>query len=157
MIVRMERGELNERLYRCLQEIAVLIDDGDRGAMHGAGLTPAHFNVLRLLESGPDVAGHTITRLAELTLCTRGNTSRLVQRLVTAGLVEIRSDSSDQRLARVVLSATGAEHLAAADREHTQLNATRFGEMTDSEIAELAETLSAVSRQLRKHLVNRPR
>ncbi|NUT37132.1 MAG: winged helix-turn-helix transcriptional regulator [Hamadaea sp.] len=178
----MDRDELNERVYQCLQEIGVMIDDGDRGAMRDAGLTPAHFNLLRRLDrspldpvsagqapgepggrgagpsgtvSGPDATGHTITRLAELTLCTRGNVTRLVQRLVDAGLVDIRSDRSDQRLVRVFLNETGAAHLAAAERGHVDLNTARFGEFTDGEAADLLDRLSALAVHLRKHLADR--
>lgn len=151
----MDRDELNERVYQCLQEIGVMIDDGDRGTMRDAGLTPAHFNLLRRLDSGPDATGHTITRLAELTLCTRGNVTRLVQRLVEAGLVDIRSDRSDQRLVRVFLNEAGAEQLAAAERGHIGLNAARFGELTDDEVADLHERLSGLAVHLRKHLADR--
>lgn len=151
----MDRGELNGRVYRCLQEIGVLLDDGDRGVMREAGLTPAHFNLLRLLERGPDATGRTITRLAELTLCTRGNVTRVVQRLVEAGLVEIRSDRSDQRLVRVFLTELGAERLAVAEQAHARLNADRLAAFADDEIADLLSHLTALSERLRKHLAER--
>jgi MarR family 2-MHQ and catechol resistance regulon transcriptional repressor len=147
-----DRAELNERAYRCLQEISVLLDDGDRGVMRDVGLSPAHFQLLRLLEQGPNATGRTITRLAELTLCTRGNVTRVVQRLVEAGLVEIRSDRSDQRLVRVFLTELGANRLAAAEQAHARLNADRLGEFADEEIIDLLSHLTALTQRLRKHL-----
>jgi MarR family 2-MHQ and catechol resistance regulon transcriptional repressor len=150
-----DRRDLNERVYGLLREIGVLLDDGDRGVMRDAGLSPAHFNLLRQLDRGPDATGRTITRLAELTLCTRGNVTRVVQRLVEAGLVEIRSDRSDQRLVRVFLTELGAQRLAVAERAHERLNAERLGEFTDEEVADLLSHLTALSQRLRKHLAER--
>jgi DNA-binding MarR family transcriptional regulator len=150
-----DRAELNDSVYRCLQEISVLTDDGDRGAMREVGLSPAHFQLLRLLEYGPQVTGRTITRLAELTLCTRGNVTRVVQRLVEAGLVELRSDRSDQRLVRVVLTKIGVQRLAAAEQAHARLNAARFEEFADKDIADLVSHLATLSARLRKHLADR--
>jgi DNA-binding MarR family transcriptional regulator len=150
-----DRAKLNENAYQCLQEIGVLIDDGDRGVMREVGLSAAHFQLLRLLEFGPHATGRTITRLAELTLCTRGNVTRVVQRLVEAGLVELRSDRSDQRLVRVVLTEIGVQRLAAAEQAHARLNADRFGEFADKDIADLVSHLTALSERLRKHLAAR--
>jgi DNA-binding MarR family transcriptional regulator len=150
-----DREELNNRIYRCLQEITVLLDDGDRAAMRDAGLTPTHFNLLRVLESGPEAEGLTITRLAELTLCTRGNVTRVVQRLVEAGLVEIRSDRSDQRLVRVRLTEFGADRLDAAEHAHSQLNSDRLGDIGEDEIADLLARLTALTGHLRNHLADR--
>lgn len=151
----MDRDELNERVYQCLQEIGVMLDDGDRGVMRDAGLTPAHFNILRHLESGPDATGLTITALARRTLCTRGNITRLVQRLDKTGLIELRPDPADQRLVRVFLSEAGVERLAEAERGHTELNGARFGELSHEEAANLLDGLTAVTQHLRKHLAHR--
>ncbi len=151
----MDRDELNERICRCLQEIGVLLDDGDRGAMQHAGLTPTHFNLLRQLDHDPEAPGRTISRLAELTLCTRGNVTRLVQRLLEAGLVQVRSDRSDQRLVRVQITALGIERMAAARHRHIDVNSARFGELGDSVAADLLDTLTGLAQQLRKHLAER--
>lgn len=150
----MDRKEVNEGIYRCLQEIGVLLDDGDRGVMREAELTPAHFNLLRLLREDLDRVGRTITRLAELSLCTRGNVTRLVQRLVEAGLVDVRSDQSDQRLVRVFLTKLGARRLATAEQAHAELNAERLGGFADHEIADLLSRLTTLAEHLRKHLAD---
>ncbi|NUR94874.1 MAG: MarR family transcriptional regulator [Kribbellaceae bacterium] len=150
----MNRADLAERICQTVQEIGVLLDDGDRGAMRAAGLTPAHFNLLRQLE--PDRrTGRTVTRLAELTLCTRGNVTRLVQRLVEAGLAEIRPDPRDQRLVRVYLTPLGAARLATAETERAELNAARFAEFGDPAAADLLDHLTGLVQHLRKHLAQR--
>jgi DNA-binding MarR family transcriptional regulator len=145
------RNRLEAELYRLLQEASVVLDDGDRAALQDAGLTPTQFNLLRQLESGPDAAGHTITGLAERILCTRGNATRLVQRLAESGLVELRADRSDQRLVRVVLTESGAGRLAEAERAHARLNADRFHALSTENLATLVATLTEV----RDHLMPR--
>jgi len=66
------------------------------------GLTPAQAEVLRVLL---DYQPLTLTGLGELLICEHGNNpSRLVDRLVTAGLVQRDSRIDDRR--RVVLTLT---------------------------------------------------
>jgi DNA-binding MarR family transcriptional regulator len=138
------RVRLEAELYRLLQEAAVVLDDGDRAVLQDAVLTPTQFNLLRQLESGPDAAGHTITGLAERILCTRGNATRLVQRLADSGLVELRADRADQRLVRVVMTKLGAQRLAEAERAHARLNADRFRALSADDLATLVATLAKV-------------
>lgn len=147
----MSRVRLEAELYRLLQEAAVVLDDGDRAVLQDAGLTPTQFNLLRQLESGPNAAGHTITGLAERILCTRGNATRLVQRLADSGLVELRADRTDQRLVRVVMTKLGAQRLAEAERAHARLNADRFRALSSDDLATLVATLA----QVRDHLTPR--
>lgn len=149
-----KRAGLNDAVYRRLREIVVQLDDGDREEMRRVELTPSQANLLQLLE-GPDSAGHTITKLAELTLCTRGNTTRLVQRLVEQGLVEIRGDRADQRLVRVVLTPVGVRRIEAARAAHAELNAKRFSALSDVDMSALLAQLTALAEGLRTHLATR--
>ncbi len=149
-----DRAELNGRVCRSLQEVSVLLDEGDRRVLRGLGLSPTQFALLRRLDEASVAAGygHTISRLAELTLCTRGNVTRLVQRLVEAGLVETNPDAADRRLVRVVITPAGTDLLAAARHRHTELNRARLADTSDRDLAQLYTLLTSVSRQLRAHL-----
>ena len=141
----------HRELYDRLQQIYVLLDDGDRRALRSVGLTPTHFTVLRLLDPSRET-GRTVTRLAELMLCTRGNATRLVQRLAEAGLVATRSDRSDHRLVQVFLTPAGADRLAAAAVYHAAANRLRFAGLPADDLRRLTELAGAVADQLRKHL-----
>lgn len=138
-------------LYQRLQQIYVLLDDGDRRALRSVGLTPTHFTLLGFLD--PERReGRTVGRLAELMLCTRGNATRLVQRLAEAGLVRTAPDPADQRLVKVYLTATGAERLAAARDCHAQANAARFAGLSTEEVRLLHDLTGTLVGQLAKHL-----
>lgn len=145
--------DLPGELYRRLQQIYVLLDDDDRRSLRALGLTPTQLNLMRLLDApGEGAQGRTISRLAELLLCTRGNVTRLVQRLVEAGLVRTEPDRADQRLVKVYLTDTGGQLLRVAQAHHGAANRLRFAGMTDEELRQLNELAGALAAQLVKHL-----
>jgi MarR family 2-MHQ and catechol resistance regulon transcriptional repressor len=104
-------------IYRRFQEIYVLLDDGDTRALRVAGLSTTQYNLLRRL-GDHNGEGLTISELARLLLCTRGNITRLVQRLEQQGLVTRSGDENDQRLVRVTLTPEGRARLTEAQAQH---------------------------------------
>jgi len=141
----------HSELYQRLQQIYVLLDDGDRRALAAVGLTPTQFTLLKFLDPAQR-EGRPVGRLAELMLCTRGNATRLVQRLAEAGLVRTAPDPADHRLVKVFLTGTGADRLAAAQARHAQANAARFGGLSTKEVRQLGELTATLASHLSKHL-----
>jgi DNA-binding MarR family transcriptional regulator len=141
----------HSELHQRFQQIYVLLDDGDRRALREVGLTPTHFTLLKLLDP-EQREGRPVGRLAELMLCTRGNATRLVQRLAEAGLVRTAPDPADQRLVLVFLTGTGADRLAAARRCHALANAARFGGLSTKEVRHLEELTATLAEHLAKNL-----
>lgn len=133
-------------LYHRLQKIYVLLDDGDRRALATVGLTPTHYNLLRLLDGG----GRSVTQLAELMLCTRGNITRLVRRLLDAGLVRTGSDPADQRVVWVFPTPLGRDRLAAAHTVFTATNRRRFGSLPEEDVERLYELTGDLAELLTK-------
>lgn len=133
-------------IYHLFHKIYVLLDDGDRSTLGTTGLTPTQYNLLQRL--GTEVeTGATITELAEVLLCTRGNITRLVRRLERNGLVQLGGDKDDQRLVRVALTPAGAERLSAARAAHTASVRRRVGALdpeTLEALIELTGTLADV-------------
>lgn len=119
-------------IYYGLQQIYVLLDDGDRRALRGVGLTPTQYNLLFQL-SNHDAAGLTITELSQVLLCTRGNITRLVRRLEQQGLVRCGGDSRDQRLVRVSLTPEGTVRLGDARTVYSAAVHRRFGTLDESQ------------------------
>lgn len=130
-------------LYHRLQQIYVLLDDGDRRALRDMELTPTQYNLLQRLGTNVET-GLTITELADKLLCTRGNATRLVQRLDQQGLVRVGGDPADQRLVRVALTPRGAEQLAAARQAHNASIQRRIGNLepaVQQKLVELTQSL----------------
>lgn len=112
-------------LYHQLQQIYVLLDDGDRRSLQPFNLSPTQYNLL--LRLGTDIeSGLTMTELANQMLCTRGNITRLVQRCQEQQLVQTGSDANDQRLVRVALTPLGLEKCRAAQMAHQTAVQRRF-------------------------------
>ena len=74
-------------------------------ALRPLGITPAQAEVLRLLEDRQPL---TLSGLGELLVCESGtNPSRLVDRLVSAGLVDRVPGAQDRRQVELTLTPTG--------------------------------------------------
>ncbi len=83
-------------------------------------------------------------------LCTRGNITRLVRRLVDADLVYTRSDRADQRLVWVVLTPLGRDRLVAARRVFTATNRQRFSHLPGDDTERLYQLAGDLADQLAK-------
>jgi MarR family 2-MHQ and catechol resistance regulon transcriptional repressor len=139
-------------IYHLFQKIYVLLDDGDRRTLGAVGLTPTQYNLLQRL--GTDLKmGATITELAQALLCTRGNVTRLVQRLAKQGLVQVGGDDHDQRLVRVALAPLGEERLAAAQAVHRASVRRRIGALDSRARENLAELAARLADLLEVDLV----
>lgn len=79
-------------------------------ALKAAGSTVEEWRVITLLADG---AGHTMTEIAEFALLPAPTLTKVVDRLVSAGLVFRRVDEADRRRVLVFLSEHGR---AALDR-----------------------------------------
>jgi DNA-binding MarR family transcriptional regulator len=80
-------------------------------ALKPHGITPSQAEVLRLLQQHGTL---TLNGLGQLLVCESGtNPSRLVDRVVAAGLVERRTDAEDRRYLQLSLTPEG-ERLATA-------------------------------------------
>jgi len=105
----------------------------------GIGLSPAQAEVLRILG---DHDGLTLNGVGEMLVCDSGsNPSRLVERLVRAGLIERTEDPDDRRRIRLSLTPQGL----AKERETRQIENTLY-ESIDAlpGAADLAATLRLI-------------
>lgn len=140
-------------IYTMLQEIYVLLDDGDRRALATADLTPTQYNLLSRLQEDIE-KGHTVTELADLLLCTRGNITRLVQRMQSQNLVQVGSDSNDQRLVRVALTEEGLNRFNTARQAHETSLQRRIGVLDPQKLDQLSDLASELSTLLKRDLSN---
>jgi DNA-binding MarR family transcriptional regulator len=80
-----------------------------------------------------EIASRMITRLPDIT--------RLVDRLLEAGLVERSRTPMDRRLVLTTITAAGLRLLAAIDDPLLRLQREQLGHLTRSELAELNRLL----------------
>ena len=137
---------LDESLYRQFLTIFVLLDDGDRRTFKQIELTTTQYNFLRTLDAA-ETDNLTVTEVADKLLCTRGNITRLVQRLGSSGLIRVGSDERDQRLVRIHLTPEGKARLDQARQLHEASVKQRLAGLTPTQRQQLID-LTATAVQL---------
>ncbi len=93
-----------ERLGHLLMQVAKLLRDRVHTRMEGIGLSRGQGFVLFRLGHENGLAQ---TELARQTLVRPATLTEVLQRMEGAGLIERRTDPTDQRVSRVYLTATG--------------------------------------------------
>jgi len=117
------------------------------GVMAGHGLTPAQYNVLRILRGAhPDPV--PCSYIGERLLDRTPDVTRLLDRLQKAALIERRRAEHDRRVVEVSLTETGAARLAELERPVAELTERIMGALSAEEL----DRLSALLEKLRAAL-----
>ena len=141
---------IDEQIYNNFQKIYVLLDDGDRRALSQAQLAPAPYNLLRHLQDVDQ--GLSVTTLANKLLCTRGNVTRMVQRLQKQNLVQTTPDKSDGRRIHITLTHEGQTRLNQAKKHHQAAITRRLDRLDNSSRQQLLQLTQQVSQLLEDDL-----
>ncbi|HAQ59692.1 MAG TPA: MarR family transcriptional regulator [Microbacterium sp.] len=123
-----------ESLFRAQHEVFDEISEDFRCG----GLAQAEYDVLLTVTRAPDMTA----RLRDVTshmLVSQPSVSRLVDRMVTRGLVTKCSDPEDRRGALVQATDTGAAAFRTVARRHARTIADRMSRLTDDELRALHE------------------
>ncbi|MFK7960988.1 MAG: MarR family winged helix-turn-helix transcriptional regulator [Phycisphaerales bacterium] len=119
------------------------------GLFRRHGLSDASHNVLRILRgvaergdgdgiAGREIADSMVSRVPDI--------SRLVERLLQAGLVDRAPHPADRRKTLVTITQKGLACLAELDGPVSELHAAQFSALSGSELAELSRLLTLARR-----------
>jgi DNA-binding MarR family transcriptional regulator len=135
------RGSSLEAWRSYLQSQRSILRELDADLVAGHGLTTRDYEALLYLAQAPD-GKLPMSALAERTMLTRSGVTRLIDGLVTAGLIARDSCASDARVSYARLTDAGLAKLRDAGRTHIagirRLFLEHFG---DEEIEQLAHLL----------------
>jgi DNA-binding MarR family transcriptional regulator len=109
------------------------------------GLTLPHFEVLLTLRMGEGISQQD---LSDRLLVTKGNICVIVQKLEAAGLIERRTDPTDQRYHRLYLADAGRRLLAKVGPEHRALTNLVLRGLSLAEQKTLHELLNRIDQTL---------
>jgi DNA-binding MarR family transcriptional regulator len=109
------------------------------------GLTLPHFDVLMTLRMSEGISQQ---ELAKRLLVTKGNVCVIAQKLEIEGLIERRSDPTDQRFHRLYLTEAGRKMLVKVYPEHRALNARVMEGLSVAEQRTLHDLLARVDQAL---------
>lgn len=133
-------GSLEEEAYLNIQRTANALSQRIAELLRGHDLTPAQYNVLRILRgagerplNASDIAGRMITRDPDVT--------RLVDRLEKRGLVERWRCTEDRRVVWTRISPAGRELIDPLDDGIDELHRSMLGHMAPEKLQTLVELL----------------
>ena len=139
----------SQELYTLLNEIYLILDDGDRRLFSRFGLTKTRYYVLVHLGERP---GMSLSDLSSSLLCDKSNATRIFQGMEADGLVFRRQHQTDGRSFELFLSEAGVELRDKAMAAHRRYNDLRFEIESLGEQNDRAETLTRLKRRLRQRL-----
>ncbi|WP_298816792.1 MarR family winged helix-turn-helix transcriptional regulator [Chloroflexus sp.] len=128
-----------------IQEVYVLLDDGDRRVLRQFQLNPTQYAALLLLA---EHYGARLSDLSEHLLIDKSSTTRLIDRLTALGLVERVADPSDRRVQRIMLTPQGRAHLNTVQAAHNESLARRWAVLDNAERELLTRLLLKLRREL---------
>ncbi len=118
-----------------------------------AGITPAQYNVLRILR-GAGEAGIRCGEIAERMIDRDPDVTRLTDRLVEAGLASRDRDPADRRVVQVRLATKGRALLDEVDRVVDAMPKRLVGALGPDRLALLLELLDDVIEAAEQEAIN---
>ena len=120
---------VHERLAREFEEL-----------FKSQGLTHAWFNVLRILQGGPD-EGTRCRDLGEKLVNRVPDVTRLLDRMEGAGLIERERSLEDRRVVRARITPEGRGKLRALEKPVDDLHLAQFAHLEADELERFGATL----------------
>jgi DNA-binding MarR family transcriptional regulator len=134
-----------EGLLRAAEEIARAFELHAQGRF---GLSRTRLGLLLLLEGSTEPGGHRAGEIAERLGLTRPSVTALLDGLESDGLVTRRTDPTDRRARRVLLTTKGRARARAARPVHVRRLAALTRALSEEERERLAELLDKVRADL---------
>ncbi|HSU29134.1 MAG TPA: MarR family transcriptional regulator, partial [Chitinophagaceae bacterium] len=106
------------------------------------GITPQQFNILRILRGSFPEPLSTL-QIRERMLEKMSDTSRIVDRLITKGLVKKVVCKKDRRLVDVIITDKGKKLLEKLDTRQDEMDAV-LGKLSEKEAMALSELLDKI-------------
>jgi DNA-binding MarR family transcriptional regulator len=139
----MSEAEVPEDLGELLAGLHRVVRRRLRQELAGPRLRGGQVELLRLVDARPGIGVSAAAK--ELHLA--GNSvSTLVNQLVSAGLLERRTDPSDRRAVNLTITAEAAERLVEWDARRSELVRQQISRLTEHDRAALAGAVPALRR-----------
>ncbi len=134
-------GSLQEEAFLAMQRTAGLLMQGFARELRTRELTPAQYNVLRILRgASPDAL--TCSVIGARLVTPGPDVTRLVDRLVQRGLAERYRHAQDRRVVQVLITDDGLEILAALDQPVAEWIGGLLSPLEETELSRLIVLLA---------------
>ena len=136
-------------VYSLINQIYLILDDGDRRFLSRYSLTPARYYALVHLGDHP---GLSLSDLSELLLCDKSNASRIIRGMEANHLVYREPHESDGRTVRLFLTETGLALREDVTAAHETYNRERLSGTAEIDEENLPDGLTELKNQLEANL-----
>jgi DNA-binding MarR family transcriptional regulator len=136
------RTDLERQTYIALLKVAGELEREVVELLKARDLSLAQYNVLRILR-GAGGDGATCGQVGGQLIKHDPDVTRLVDRLIRAGLVERARDTRDRRVVRTSITKAGLKVLAELDEPMDALHRRQLGHMSESALESLKQLLGA--------------
>ena len=109
----------SSKIYDALMENYLLLVESDRQFFTRFHLSQVRYFALFHISQNPEIS---LTDLSKKLLCTKGNTTRIIQGLVTENLLTVTKDQDDQRAMNLNLTEKGKDLFQLVKREFDEFN-----------------------------------
>jgi DNA-binding MarR family transcriptional regulator len=131
---------IEDEAFVNLQRTADALLQGVAAALKPVGLSPAQYNVLRILRgAGPD--GLACREIAERMITRDPDITRLLDRLEERGLVTRNRDRADRRVITTRITEKGLRILKDLEGPIEQLHVEQLGHLGDQRLRSLIDLL----------------
>ena len=113
----------SSQIYDVLMENYLLLVESDRQFFARFHLSQVRYFAILHISQNPEIS---LTELSKKLLCTKGNTTRIIQGMVTDDLLTVTKDQDDQRAMKLNLTEKGKHLLQLVKREFDEFNQLRF-------------------------------
>ena len=129
-----------EEVYLNIIRTAEALTWGVSETLKDADLTPAQYNVLRILR-GAAPEGATCGQISERMVTKDSDITRLLERLDTRGLITRERDVQDRRYITVKITTEGLSLLASLDEPIARCHERQIGHLGRERLASLGKLL----------------
>ena len=129
-----------EEVYLNIIRTAEALTWGVSETLKDADLTPAQYNVLRILR-GAAPEGATCGQIGERMVTKDSDITRLLERLDTRGLITRERDVQDRRYITVKITTEGLSLLASLDEPIARCHERQIGHLGRERLASLGKLL----------------
>ena len=129
-----------EEVYLNILRTAEALTWGVAEILKGADLTPAQYNVLRILR-GAGAEGATCGQIGERMVTKDSDITRLLERLDARGLIKRSRDGQDRRFITVRITPAGLRLLSGLDEPVSECHKRQIGHLGRERLASLGKLL----------------
>ncbi|MDF1521105.1 MAG: MarR family transcriptional regulator [Brevefilum sp.] len=134
-----------QTVYQSIKSISLHLDNGEKSLFSRFGLTTSRFFVLKHLNDHP---GINYIDLSEKLLCTKGNTTRIVQGMLNDDLIYRWENPKDRRSFQLYLSKLGKQVYKEVNLEYQDYVTEILSKLNEDQLEVFRKISSSIEKEL---------